>query len=336
LTVYPIRVSKADLTQKIEGFRVKLANRDYQSAQAGRHLYDLLLGPALPHLEGISNLIISPDGPLWELAFQALQSADRKYLIERVSISYAPSLTVLREMMKLARDRSSDSTQKRSPLLAFGNPALAKKTTETVRSVLMDEKLGPLPEAEYQVRRLGELYGPADSLIYCGADAREDRAKAEAGRYRIVHFATHGILNDASPMYSQILLATTEGEGAEDGLLEAWEIMKLDLRADLVVLSACETARGRVGDGEGVVGLSWALFVAGAPTSVVSQWKVEAASTAELMVGFHRRFRSRLKSARSRLTSAEALRQAALKLLRSEQYKDPFYWAGFVIIGDAR
>ena len=87
-------------------------------------------------------------------------------------------------------------------------------------------------------------------------------------------------------MYSNLVL--TQGSAAEDGLLEAWELMNMDLRADLVVLSACETARGRVGAGEGVIGLSWALFVAGSPTTVVSQWKVASASTAQLMLEFQR------------------------------------------------
>ena len=119
----------------------------------------------------------------------------------------------------------------------------------------------------------------------------------------------------------------------EDGTLEAWEIMNLNIDADVVVLSACETARGRVGAGEGVIGLTWALFVAGSPTTVASQWKVEVQSTTELMVEFHRNLKSHIENPKSKMTKAKALRQAGLKLLRSEQYRHPFYWAGFVIIG---
>ena len=91
-------------------------------------------------------------------------------------------------------------------------------------------------------------------------------------------------------MYSHLVLA--QGDKNEDGLLEAWELMQMDLRADLAVLSACETARGRFGAGEGMIGLTWALFVAGAPATVVSQWKVESASTRDLMLGFHRQLQS--------------------------------------------
>ncbi len=134
------------------------------------------------------------------------------------------------------------------------------------------------------------MYGAARSKVYIGAEAREDRVKAEAGQARILHFATHGTLNNASPMYSHLVLA--QGDNDEDGLLEAWELMQLDLKADLAVLSACETARGRFGAGEGMIGLTWALFVAGVPATVVSQWKVESASTRDLMLGFHRQLRA--------------------------------------------
>jgi len=126
-------------------------------------------------------------------------------------------------------------------------------------------------------------------------------------------------------------LTLAEGGPKDDGLLEAWELMQLDLKADLAVLSACETARGRIGAGEDVIGLSWAMFIAGVPSTVVSQWKVESASTRDLMVNFHR---SLLSSTTSKATKADALRQAALKLMRNPETSHPFYWAGFVLVGD--
>jgi CHAT domain-containing protein len=102
----------------------------------------------------------------------------------------------------------------------------------------------------------------------------------------------------------------------------------MDLQADLAVLSACETARGRYGAGEGMIGLSWALFVAGVPATVVSQWKVESASTRDLMLQFHRGLQS------GKTSKAEALRQASLSLLKHPATSHPFYWAGFVLVGD--
>jgi CHAT domain-containing protein/Tfp pilus assembly protein PilF len=331
LKVYTLALKRKELTDRVARFRETLAQGSPGFRQPARELYDLLLKPAAAQLQGRTSLVIVPDGVLWELPFQALQPTATRYLIEDSAISYAPSLTALREMTTL-RDRKKDSTGSQT-LLAFGNPALGKQTIARAKSGLMDEKLDPLPEAERQVNVMRQIYGAANSKVYIGAEAREERAKAEAGSYRILHLATHGILNDSSPMYSHLVLAQAEGDTNEDGLLEAWEIMKLDLKADLTVLSACETARGHVGEGEGMIGLSWALFVAGCPTSVVSQWKVESASATELMLEFHRQLKSQLTNPGGGLSAARALREAALKLARSNQYRHPFYWAGFVVNG---
>ncbi|HYG82692.1 MAG TPA: CHAT domain-containing protein, partial [Pyrinomonadaceae bacterium] len=178
---------------------------------------------------------------------------------------------------------------------------------------------------------LGRLYGRERSRVLVGAQAREAAVKAEAGRYRVLHFATHALLDDSNPMYSRILLASEPDGSPEDGLLEAWEVMKLDLSAELIVLSACQTARGRVAPGEGVIGISWALFVAGSPAAVVSQWEVDSERSTDLMVEFH----ANLLGPRRAQTKAEALRRAALKLLRG-RYSHPAYWAGFILVGDGR
>jgi CHAT domain-containing protein len=215
-------------------------------------------------------------------------------------------------------------------LLAFGNPISDRPRRS--HSALRDGQLDPLPEAGEEVKALARLYGANRSKVYIGADAREDRVKSEAGQAGILHFTTHGTLNNASPMYSYLTLA--EGGPNDDGLLEAWELMQLDLKAQLAVLSACETARGRIGAGEGVIGLSWAMFIAGVPATVVSQWKVESASTRDLMVSFHRSLISPRAPQQSKPTKTDALRQAALKLMRNPETSHPFYWAGVVLVGD--
>jgi len=331
LKVYPLAIKQKELEGRVARFRETLASGSPGFHQPASELYDLLLKPAASQLQGRTALVIVPDGALWELPFQTLQPGPNRYLIEDSAIAYAPSLTALREMNKL-RDRKKDAAS--SPtLLAFGNPALTKQNILRAKPVLMDEKLDPLPEAERQVNAIKQIYGAAKSKVYIGAEASEAHAKAEAGSYRILHLATHGVLNDSSPMYSYLLLAQSEGDSNEDGFLEAWEIMKLDLKADLVVLSACETARGRVGTGEGMIGLSWALFIAGSPTSILSQWKVDSASTTELMVEFHRQLKAQMANPAGSFSAARALREADLKLLRSERYRHPFYWAGFVVTG---
>jgi CHAT domain-containing protein len=271
-------------------------------------------------------VVIAPDSNLWDLPFQALVNNNGRFLIEDAAISYAPSLTVLREMTK--RRLNQTATHAPATLLAFGNPVSQAQTASQSRSSLRDGNLDPLPEAGEEVRALARLYGAERSRVYVGAEAREDRVKSEAARAGILHFTTHGTLNNAAPMYSYLTLA--EGGPNDDGLLEAWELMQLDLKADLVVLSACETARGRIGAGEGVIGFSWAMFIAGVPSTVVSQWKVESASTRDLMVNFHRS----LISTKTKPTKTDAFRQAALKLMRNPETSHPFYWAGFVLIGD--
>ncbi|HEX8069516.1 MAG TPA: CHAT domain-containing tetratricopeptide repeat protein [Pyrinomonadaceae bacterium] len=339
LTIHTVELTRRELARRAEEFRRQLAQGDLLFSRNARELYDLLLGPAEAELKGKRRLVVVPDDRLWELPFQALQPRAGSYLVERCAVTYAPSLAVLLEM---TRRRAARPRVARRPatLLAFGNPLLGDARADQARGGLMHgDAPNSLPEAERQVRALAAVYGPRHSRVYTGAAAREERLKREAGSFSVLHLATHGTLDDASPMYSNVMLARGQGgekAAGEDGLLEAWELMNLHLDAELVVLSACETARGRVTPGEGLIGLSWALFVAGSPVTVVSQWKVESASTTELMVDFHRHLQMRFSRApgAAEMTKAEALRLAALRLLRNPRYAHPFYWAGFVMIGD--
>jgi CHAT domain-containing protein len=269
-----------------------------------------------------------------------LHTGAHGYLLEQYAIYYSPSLSVLREMHRRRDARtaapqvSTSSSHKGAGLFALGNPVLGGANIARAEAT-RDEPLSPLPSAEREVNALGQLYGREQSRVLIGPQAREATVKMEAGKYRVLHFATHALLDDRNPMYSRILLAS-EAEGSlEDGLLEAWEVMKLDLSAELVVLSACQTARGRVAAGEGVIGMSWALFVAGCPTVVVSQWQVDSARSTELMIEFHRHLIGARAAGRRAPTKAEALQQAALKLLHGP-YNHPAYWAGFILIGDER
>lgn len=334
LEIHEIPASEKQLARSAERFRRQLSLRDLTFQPAARSLFQLLVKPAARQLAGKKELIIVPDGPLWNLPFQALLSDRGRYLLEDYAVGYAPSLTVLQEMIRLQQRRSTEPAPAPSTLLAMGNPAVGKETRDRVHLTFRDASLAPLPEAEAEVRTLGKLYGSSQSQVYVGAQAREDRFKAEAGNARLLHLAAHGFLDDASPMYSHIVLASSEGNAQEDGLLETREIMQLDLKADLAVLSACETARGHVSAGEGVIGLAWAFFVAGTPTTIVSQWKVESSSTTQLMTAFHRARKANLGQATPSFATARALREAELQLLHSKQYAHPFYWASFVEVGN--
>ena len=326
LKAIAVPIRQDDLAKKINAFREGIASGDLRFQQSAKQLFDLILKPVDSGLAGKGRLIIIPDGPLWDLPFQALMDPRGQYLVDRVAVSYAPSLTALREMSKKAKSRKGAGGLE---LLAFGNPVVGGETATRVKRVFMSEKLDPLPEAERLVNELGRMYGPGRSRVLTGAAAREEVAKSEAPKYRIVQLATHGILNNVSPMYSHLVLAQGDKASGEDGLLEAWEMKDLNLNADMVILSACETARGKVSRGEGMIGMTWAAFIAGAPTTVASQWRVESRSTTELMLEFHRQMLS------GKVSKAEALRRAALKLKRTREFSHPSYWAGFVIVGDA-
>jgi CHAT domain-containing protein len=333
LKVYTIAVKAKALDRETEKFRRQLSSRDLEFGASAKALYNLLLRPAQAQLASTTALVIVPDGPLWNLPFQALQARPGRYLLEDHALSYAPSLTILREMVRLRNKRPEAAA---ATLLAMGDPTLATATSERARLTYRDEKLAPLPEAAREVEALQTLYGQRQSTVFVGPEATEDRFKSQAGQFRILHLATHGLLNDANPMYSHLLLSTRGPATKEDGLLEAWEIMNLDLRAELAVLSACETARGRITSGEGVIGLSWAFFVAGVPTTVVSQWKVESSSTAEIMLAFHRDRNAQEKHDPSLLRTARALQHAELQLLHHPRFSHPFYWAGFIVMGDPK
>ena len=295
------------LTREVEAFREQLATRSLAYRDAAAALYRKLLAPASAELRGKTLLAIVPDGPLWSLPFQALVGPNGRHLIEDTALFYAPSLTMLRETRRTHRP----GTAGKPALLAMGDPELGAQPPGLAR----------LPNAAREVAALGRWYGSA-SLTLTGAQASEAQWKALAPRYRILHLATHGVLNSSNPLYSYFVLSPGKGD---DGLVEAREILDMDLHADLVVLSACETGRGGFRYGEGLVGLSWALMVAGSPASLVSQWKVDSDSTTELMLSFHREL------ARGK---AAAFRAAALRLLESSQFHHPYYWAPFVLIGD--
>jgi CHAT domain-containing protein len=165
-----------------------------------------------------------------------------------------------------------------------------------------------------------------------GLDAnRETVLSGRLARYRVVHFATHGVLDAAHPELSGIVLSQVDSRGRpREGFVRAHEIYRLSLPADLVVLSACSTALGREIHGEGLVGLTRGFQYAGARAVLVSLWEVEDRATAELMRLFYRELLQRGR------TPAAALRAAQTALRRKPGWRAPYYWAGFVLQGDWR
>jgi CHAT domain-containing protein/Tfp pilus assembly protein PilF len=317
--VYPIAAKPDELIRKVNQFHDALAEHKSGYRIAASELYSLLIAPAEQQLRNVETLCIIPDSFLWNLPFQALMTSNDQFVTEKHAIYYAPSLSVLREMGR--KKAASESTG--SSLIAFGNPVIGKDEQRNA-------DVCPLPEAEQEVSSIAKSFDPRTSKVLIGRDATEKTFKALAPAYSVVHLATHGVIDNRQPLYSHLLLTKTEGDPDNDGRLEARQIMAMNLQADLAVLSACETANGRIAPGEGVMGMSWAFFVAGTRSMLVSQWKINSDSTSELMVNFYKSFTTEHNSDSNK---ARALREAVLPMIKQSRYRDPFYWAGFVMIG---
>jgi CHAT domain-containing protein/lipopolysaccharide biosynthesis regulator YciM len=345
--VYDLGIGSNDLADKITNFRLRVSNPEGPVEQLAKDLYGILIKKAEPQLSGKKKLIIVPDGPLWGLPFQALKPSSEHYLVDDKIITYTPSLGALQAMRRLRYQmtaesaksgtvRAGRSSQASGTLLVIGNPSLLDKSQE-------------LPATQTLAEKLQADYGKSHVQILVGPDANKQHVKTSLEQYQIVHIGSHGVLDNASPMYSYLQLAQIDKNIASrspsrekniagmvsenDETLEGWELMDLELKARLVVLSACETARGRVANGEGIVGMSWALFMAGTPATIVTQWRVESDSTNDLMFSFYQNLliKPRLDL---RMDPAEALQRAAITLKENRKYSHPYYWAGFVFVGD--
>ncbi len=292
----PVRAFHIEVPEgEVRRFREALARRELDYKPAARRLYSALLGPALPALRGASDLVISPDGALWELPFAALIDADGQHLLESRSVSLTPSFAAL----AFLKSRPLPATPLH--LLALANPNL--------------------PDAGREVTRIGAVYPAAgQSLILTGAHATVDAFQKEAARARIVHVAAHAQLNDSEPLYSTIEMGARK--------LSGLDLMGMKLHADLVVLSACDTALGKAAPGEGMIGMGWALAAAGARSSVLTYWKVGSGASGDFMVAFH-------AGLATGLSKAQSLRAAALKTMRDPAQKHPYYWAAFSLQGAA-
>ena len=288
-----------------------------------RELHQLLIEPIaelLPNdLE--QRVVFIPQGELFLVPFPALQDESGTYLIEQYTILTAPSIQVfdLTRQQSTTIDRSTTSTE----ILTVGNPVMPEvRIPERNVSTQLPTLIG----AEQEAKAIANFFN-TEALI--GAQATEQAIKEQISNAGIVHLATHGLLEYGIPEESGVrdvpgAIALTP-TATEDGLLTAAEILELDLQAELVVLSACDTGLGRV-TGDGVIGLSRSLIAAGTPSVIVSLWSIPDAPTAELMVEFYRQMQQGKDK-------AQALRQAML--ITKETHPNPRDWAAFTLIGEA-
>lgn len=320
-------IDRKTLEGDIEILLKRAAVPDLRYRSPAERLYQLLIEPLEQDLGDAEVLCIVPDENLWRVPFAALIRRGR-FLIERWPIVYAQSIAVYVAM----NERALVQHPADSSILAIANPTLADQSKRQLTSFYRGLVLGALPDAEREAGGLCRAYGARHCVVLTRGNATERRVKDAMKSARIMHFATHGVFDDSNPMYSRLVLAGSEA-ASEDGALEAREIARLEIGADLVVLSACDTARGTIGNGEGVVGMAWSFFAAGARSVVATQWKVASKPTADLMIAFHHALRAHQHD--RAMKKPRALRDAQLRLIRAAETRHPFYWSGFVLLGDA-
>jgi CHAT domain-containing protein/tetratricopeptide (TPR) repeat protein len=295
---------------------------------AWRELHDLLIRRVLqflPRARG-SLLTIVPHGPLFRLSFAALVDAGGTYLIERYAVHYVPSggsLLYLRP-----RQTTADSPAR---YLLVADPGGSAGTAQ----------LRPLPGAAREVAAIRKALPPGTTDVLTGARASESGVRRLVGHHAVIHLATHGLLRDDRPFASFLAFGGRGRDPATDGRLTTADIYDLELDAELVVLSACRSAQGPV-TGDGVLGMTRAFMYAGAPSVIATLWDVADQTGAELMPAFYRSWR------RGDAKSV-ALRDAQLQLLRRLRagrvllatpggdrplHDHPFFWAGFVLLGE--
>ena len=296
------------------------------SSQRLNQLHQLLIEPIadLFPTKPEDRVIFIPQGGLFLVPFAALQDKKGDYLIEKHTISIAPSIQVLDLTRKQQQVRANRETPVRgNDVLIVGNPTMPQLPQIPG---LQPIKLLPLPGAEQEALEIADFFG---TQAITGNAATEKAIAQKLPNARIIHLATHGLLEYGNPQDSgvrdlpgAIALAPS---APDDGLLTSAEIFEMNLQAELVVLSACDTGQGKI-RADGVVGLSRSLIKAGVPSTLVSLWSVPDAPTAELMTEFYRQWQQSSDK-------AQALRQAMLVTMRT--HPNPRDWAAFTLIGEA-
>ncbi len=326
-------------------------------SRASHALYEVALAPAATMI-GNRRLVIVADGALNFVPFEALVTTDRggdysslDYLITTNEVSYAPSASVTAAVRDQKRAAGRNILLVADPVFSANDPRLqsgsAAIRAEVTRGLGLDSAVtdvngpasqssGPLRlprlagtriEAE-QIGRLAKASG-AQGDLWLDLRANEDDLKTrDIQGYRVLHIATHGVLDAMRPQFSGLVLSLVGNKSDDDGFLRTGEVFNLKLGAPLVMLSACESGLGKVKRGEGVTGLSRAFMYAGATTVGVTLWSVADKPTAELMTDFYQRLLGPNSS------PSDAIREAQLAMISGKKYSAPFYWAPFVLVGE--
>ncbi|MGB6300960.1 MAG: CHAT domain-containing protein [Rivularia sp. (in: cyanobacteria)] len=306
-----------------------LINPEKQKKRLQR-LHEILIEPIadlLPKKE-TDKVVFIPQSSLFLVPFPALQDENGKYLIEKHTILTSPSIQVL-DLTRKQHQKLGNQPLQTNNMLIVGNPIMPKVP---IRIGETPQQLPPLPKAEKEAKAIANLF-KIQPLI--GKQATESTVIQRLPQAQIIHFATHGLFDDIRGLDSSIALTPenpnslssplSKEERKRDGLLTAEEIFGLELKANLVVLSACDTGRGEI-TGDGVIGLSRSFISAGVPSVIVSLWSVDDGSTEFLMTEFY-------QNLQQKMDKATALRKAMLDT--KKKYSSPSQWAAFTLIGES-
>jgi CHAT domain-containing protein len=320
LRLVKLPATAEDLGARVEGW-LEFVAAGQDDAERARDLHRLLLEPVEALLGDEARLLIAPDGNLAFLPFEALRRANGERVLERWEVAYLPSATV--HAVLCAR---AEGLPRGEGIVALGDPAYPEDAgARTELALRSSTRLARLPATGEEAKAVAALFPEPRRRVLLGGRASvqdlREALGAFTGRLAAVHLACHGHLDTARPRLTGLALAGGE-------LLTLDDVYRLRVEADLAVLSACETARGRIASGEGVLGLVRGFFHAGCPRVVVSDWRVPDASTGALMLAFYRQM------AEHGLAPAAALRAAKLEFLRAGGARaHPREWAAFVLWG---
>jgi len=334
---YRVKVDPRTLEKDLAAFRKLVAKPPLERTASerrklpalGQRLYATLIKPAEPSLKNATTVLLCPEGALNQLPWGALIVAVDKqgrptYWVERVAIGLTLSAGVYLQAKAVRPAERGVAIAAVSQYRRL-EVAQAPKTAQLVRR--SGRALGDLPAVKQEVAQVRRLLGKQGVVAVLEAEATPERARQLAQNARVVHFACHARADDVDPLGSGLLLAPA---GSDAGLLTAADVVsKWRLRADVVMLSACETAVGQVRRYEGMYGLARAFLFAGCRSVGASLWRVDDVSTARLMGVFYRGYALGVPK-------VEALRRAQVALLRDRQYADPYYWSCFVLMGAER
>lgn len=337
-----------DPGESLDSYQERLATAEREYAVEAQSLSNELFGQVFSQFAA-TKLIIVADGRLHHFPVGALpvpSSDSDEPILSKNELVYVPSasaLKILRMEQKTERMPSRDVLVFADPVFSGTDERLAGRENideglvatlaSPFRGVDTLARLRRLPASEEEARSISDVVGASRATVISGFAANRDAVlNRDIEDYKVVHFATHGLIDEKRPELSGILLSMFKetGRQPDGGFIRMQDVFGMRLKSDLVVLSACDTGVGKEVKGEGVMSLNTAFLQAGAKSVVSSLWKVDDVATKELMTEFYRGI------AQDGLSTAAALRQAQIKISGDPRYRSPFYWAAFTVTGDDR